>query len=113
MFYHSNLTEIGRVLLTQTEVNITIRNSSANFSFPTRQGRLEHRRLQLCAESDELYFYHGCELMGSQPFVSSGFSDSDIVGILRDLTDNEIDGYMVIYSSMIGSHRNSFQGNFT
>ena len=82
--------------MTQTEVNITIRDASASFRYPRRQQRFEHVRVQLCAEEDNLYFYYGCQFMGSQAFKSTGFSDSDIVGILRDLTDNTIDGYMVI-----------------
>ena len=95
-FYHNNLTEIGSIVLTQTLVTITVRGSSASFNFPTQQGRFEHVRLQLCAEENALYFYYGCEPMGSQSFTNTGFSDSDVVGLLRDLTDNTTSGYMVI-----------------
>ena len=95
-FYHNNLTEIGSIVLTQTLVNITVIGSSASFNFPRQQEQFEHVRLQLCAEENTLYFYYGCEPMGSQSFTNTGFSDSDVVGLLRDLTDNTIRGYMVI-----------------
>ncbi|CAI8028707.1 hypothetical protein GBAR_LOCUS16334 [Geodia barretti] len=94
-FYHNNLTEIGSIVLTQTLVNITVRGSSASFNFPRQQEQFEHVRLQLCAEENTLYFYYGCEPMGSQSFTNTGFSDSDVVGLLRDLTDNTIRGYML------------------
>jgi hypothetical protein len=93
-FYHNNLTEIGSIVLTQTLVTITVRGSSASFNFPTQQGQFEHVRLQLCAEENALYFYYGCEPMGSQSFTNTGFSDSDVVGLLRDLTDKTTSGYM-------------------
>ncbi|CAI8028708.1 hypothetical protein GBAR_LOCUS16334 [Geodia barretti] len=99
-FYHNNLTEIGSIVLTQTLVNITVRGSSASFNFPRQQEQFEHVRLQLCAEENTLYFYYGCEPMGSQSFTNTGFSDSDVVGLLRDLTDNTIRGYMSVVAGL-------------
>ena len=94
MFYNSNLTEIGRILVTTSEVNITIRESFAGFTYPA-QPRFEHVRLQVCREEDTLYFYYECKFRESKPFVNAGFSDSDVVGLLGELTDNPIDGYLV------------------
>lgn len=94
MFYESDLTAIGNIHLTQSRLNLTIRDSFASFEFP-KQAISQYVRLQLCVESNELYFYYECEQMASQSFSNPQFQENDIIGILRDLRDDSASRYEV------------------
>ena len=96
-FYNKNLTVTGTILLTQTQVTLTIRESTATFNFIRRQAQREHARLQLCTAEDRVDFYSGCEFVSSQPFVNAGFSDSDTVGLMKDITDDSALAYKVLH----------------
>ena len=94
-FYDGNITEIGRIVLTLTHVNITIREESASFNFTSPQGRLEYVHIQLCVVENRLHFYSECEFVESKPFETAGFSDSDVVGLLKDIADSGAPAYEV------------------
>ena len=95
LFYDSNTTELGRIELTQSEINVTLRDSFASFIFPKKQGTVEYLRLQLCMDGERIDFYYGCALMGSKSFVSGGFQDSDMIVLLRRLSIEMVDPYLV------------------
>ena len=96
-FYDSNLTEIGRIVLTRLIVNVTIRNNFASFGFP-EQRELEHSRLQLCMDGERIDLYHDCVWVGSEPFVNGGFQDSDVMGLLRHLVTENAKPYLVSFN---------------
>ena len=94
VFYDSSLIEIGRIVLTRSNINVTVRNSFASFSFP-EQSILAHSRLQLCMDGVRMELYHDCVLVGSEPFVSDGFQGSDVIGLLRHLVMENVAPYLV------------------
>jgi hypothetical protein len=93
IFYNSNLTEIGRIVLTRSSINVTVRSSFASFSFP-EQSTQDHSRLQLCMDGVKMELYHDCLLVGSEPFVSGGFQESDVIGLLRHLVTEKAPPYL-------------------
>ena len=94
VFYDQNQTELGSIVLTQSTVNITIRDSFATFDFPD-QSLFDHTRLQLCMDGETLDVYHNCLLIGSQNFVNVGFQESDVIGLLRHLVMVNADPFLV------------------
>ena len=105
IFYDSNLTEIGRIVLTRSSINVTVRSSFASFGFP-EQSTQDHSRLQLCMDGVKMELYHDCLLVGSEPFVSGGFQESDVIGLLRHLVTENAPPYLVSCIESLGNHLN-------
>ena len=93
-FYDDNLADLGEILLTQSTVNVTIRDSFATFNY-SKPDRQSHAWLQLCLDGELLELYHNCALVGSQHFSSVGFQKNDVIGVFKHLVREDALPYYV------------------
>ena len=94
-FYNSSSADLGSIMLTMSGITVTIRNSSASFSFPREQGSDDHIRLQLCMDGNRVEFYYECGFVGDEAFANEGFQNSDSIGLLIHLANNNYEVYTV------------------
>ena len=105
-FYSSSFEAIGEITVTSNTISFSIGESSAVFTVGSTLG---FKRYQLCADGSTMTLYDDCLAVGPQSFASDGLTDGETIGLVRDLTDNTADRFLVkLRSTVCTSVNNDF-----
>ena len=94
-FYSSSFEAIGEITVTSNTISFSIGENSAVFTVGNTLG---FKRYQLCADGSTMTLYDDCLAVlyvGPQSFASDGLTDGEMIGLVRDLTDNTADRFLV------------------
>ena len=90
-FSDVNLANVGNITLTNANLSVTVRGTSAVFNTDATG----QRHIQLCSDGSNLQLYEDCSLTETASFGEISIIDGDQIGIYKNLANSSSNQFLV------------------